>query len=83
MLQYPSTIQYFKNAAHQTFREGAKIFYDAAKVFLDPNSNSQDVVTTGEKAFVRMYWGKAEDSLDLLQLVMYNQKLMKNKNLAV
>ena len=34
-------------------------------------------------AFVRMYWGKAEDSPDLLQLVMYNQKLMKNKNLAV
>ena len=30
-----------------------------------------------------MYLGKAEDSLDLLQLVMYNQKLMKNKNLAV
>ena len=34
-------------------------------------------------AFVRMYWGKAEDSPDLLQLVMYNQKLMKNKNKAV
>ena len=79
----PQQFNISKTLPIKRFKKVAKIFCDGAKVFLDPNSNSQDVLTAGEKTFVRMYQWKAEDSLDLLQLVMYNQKLMKNKNFAV
>ena len=79
----PQPFNISKTLPIKRLEKGDRPFCDAAQVFLDPNSNSQDVVTSGEKAFVRMYGGKAEDSLDLLRLVRYNQKLMKNKNKAV
>ena len=60
----PQPFNISKTLPIKRLEKGDRTFCDAAQVFLDPNSNSQDVVTAGEKAFVRMYWGKAEDSLD-------------------
>ena len=59
----PQPFNISKTLPIKRLEKGDRPFCDAAQVFLDPNSNSQDVVTSGEKAFVRMYVGRLKTHL--------------------
>ena len=52
----------------------------AANVFDSPISNHEEIASAGEKAFVALYNGKAEDSLNTLRFSKYCEKVAKSLN---
>ena len=65
-----SAIKHRLKLPFKRLEKGGSIFCDVSQVYLDPSSNSQDVIAAGERAFLAKYGGKISDSLDLLRLVM-------------
>ena len=58
-------------------------FSEVSRVFNNQSSDSDTVAKAGERAFVKLYGGKPSDSLDLLRLVSYDQKVARNKTKGV
>ena len=50
-------------------------FVKEAQVFLTANCDHQTIAEAGERAFVMLYNGRQNDSLDALRLVRYQQKV--------